>query len=233
MRNIFSRSRFSPVTLEIWNIGHILSGRRRERREERGLRHQWGLLERPGQALPPPTQPVFPACVCMARGDGPTLCPHPSPPRPSCSQPSLRCETLRQCPLLGLPLLPIVQPGDCPCAGTQGLAWDPQPPAPSPHRLMGSAMCSSLSSCLQPRQSLPHPRSAPPGLWGFAHSTAPPPSRMPPAIQHQTLPVFQVHLQDHFFHEALPDGHSSLLGAPGELSVSLSHMTMSVFSRAI
>ena len=25
LRNIFSRSRFSPVTLEIWNIGHTLS----------------------------------------------------------------------------------------------------------------------------------------------------------------------------------------------------------------
>lgn len=24
LRNIFSRSRFSPVTLEIWNIGHTL-----------------------------------------------------------------------------------------------------------------------------------------------------------------------------------------------------------------
>lgn len=32
-KNIFSKSMFSPVTFEIWNIGHILERRREKKRE--------------------------------------------------------------------------------------------------------------------------------------------------------------------------------------------------------
>lgn len=33
-KNIFSKSMFSPVTFEIWNIGHILERRREKKRDD-------------------------------------------------------------------------------------------------------------------------------------------------------------------------------------------------------
>lgn len=51
-KNIFSKSMFSPVTFEIWNIGHILERRREKKREMMKKKNLFCLTDWAGWQIP-------------------------------------------------------------------------------------------------------------------------------------------------------------------------------------